>query len=288
MPTQEVEPRESTVASRGGKLDGRVALISGGASGIGAAVARLFAAEGAAVYIADLHAQREAAESLVERIRTAGGSAASGVLDVTDEDQVEGAFEDAERRLGGVDVLVCSAGVDAHPAATTRTPMTELPPEQWDFVVDINLLGTFLCARSFARRLSRDTTSAAIVTLASLAAKKPKGGVYSVSKSGVWMLTRVLADELGPRGVRANSIAPGLIETPMLRHRTALAGGMHTVGAAPEEFYARDLAQLPLRRIGTVDEVAATALFLACDDSSYITGSILSPDGGFASNSAGG
>jgi NAD(P)-dependent dehydrogenase (short-subunit alcohol dehydrogenase family) len=270
------------------KLDSRVALITGGASGIGAAVAQRFAAEGAAVYLADLPGQAGAAEEVVASIEASGGRAAFGVLDVTVEEQVTVAFEDAERRFGVVDVLVTSAGVDSHPAVKTRTPLAELPIEHWDFVMDINLMGTFLCARAFARRLTGAGRSGAIVTLASLAAKKPKGGVYSVSKAGVWMLTRVLAEELGPQGIRANSIAPGLIETPMLRRRTELAGGVHAAGAGPQEFYAVDLARLPLRRIGTVDEVASTALFLASDDSSYITGSIVSPDGGFASSSAGG
>ena len=270
------------------KLDSRVALITGGASGIGAAVARRFAAEGAAVFLADLPAQRSAAADVIAAIEASGGVAAFGALDVRHEGQVDNIFAEAEQRFGLVDLLVTSAGVDAHPAATTRTPLAELPLDHWDFVMDINLTGTFLCARVFARRLIAAQRPGAIVTLASLAAKKPKGGVYSISKAGVWMLTRVLAEELGQWGIRANSIAPGLIETPMLRHRTELAGGVHTAKAGPEEFYALDLARLPLRRIGSVDEVAATALFLASDDSSYITGSLVSPDGGFASSSAGG
>jgi NAD(P)-dependent dehydrogenase (short-subunit alcohol dehydrogenase family) len=156
------------------------------------------------------------------------------------------------------------------------------------YVLDVNLDGTFRCARAFAAHLNAAQQPGSIITLASLAAKKPRGGVYAVSKAAVWMLTRVLATELGPYGIRVNDVAPGLIDTPMLAQRTSLAGGQGTVGSPIEEFYAAEIARLPLRRLGTADEVASVVEFLASDDASYITGSLLSPDGGFATLEAGG
>lgn len=265
---------------------GRTALVTGGASGIGAAVVAELVRQGARVAIADVMASSE--DAAVDVASSETDRVMSVELDVTDDDAVTHAFDAVERRWGVVDLLVTSAGVDSHPAITARVPLHELTPEQWDFVMDVNLVGTFSCCRVFAERLIAASMPGTIVTLSSLAARKPKGGVYSVSKAGVWMLTRVLAAELGPHGIRVNTVAPGLIDTPMLRRRTELAGGIGRRGDDPELYYAADIARLPLRRLGTVDEVADTILYLSGSSSSYITGSLLSPDGGFATVSGGG
>jgi NAD(P)-dependent dehydrogenase (short-subunit alcohol dehydrogenase family) len=264
------------------------AVVTGGASGIGAGAARRLAQDGAAVVITDLASSRDRGLAVVEEIRAASGVAEFRPLDVREEGAVAALFDELARQGVVADVLVTSAGVDTHPDAVARVPLAHLPLEHFDFVLDVNLLGTFSCAREFATRAIDASQPAAIVTIASLAAKKPKGGVYAVSKAAVWMLTRVLALELGPYGIRVNTVAPGLIDTPMLRHRTALAGGAGATGDSVEAYYQEDLGRLPLRRAGTVEEVAAVISFLASDQASYVTGAVLGPDGGFAALDGGG
>lgn len=265
---------------------GRIAVVTGGASGIGAATVRHLIERGARVGVADLPTRKDEAAGLI----AASGEARAVFLpvDVCDESTIAAAFDDVESRWGVVDLLVTSAGVDSHPSIAERVPMWELTTAQWDFVIDINLIGTLACCREFAGRLRSAGGEGTIVTLASLAARKPKGGVYAVSKAAVWMLTRALATELGPQGIRVNTVAPGLIDTPMLRRRTMLAGGVGEGGTPPEEYYAADIGRLPLRRLGTVDEIAETILLLSGAVTSYVTGSLISPDGGFATVAGGG
>lgn len=266
----------------------RHALVTGGASGIGEAAARRLARDGLAVLVTDLDRRSNEGDRVVHDIRAAGGVAEFHSLDVTSDSEITAIFDELRAADRPVDVLVTSAGVDAHPDAVDRTPLSRLPVEQLDFVLDVNLYGTFDCARRFAADAIADGRPGSIITIASLAAKKPKGGVYAVSKSAVWMMTRVLAVELGQYGIRANAVAPGLIDTPMLRHRTLLRGGMSVAGQTIEDYYRVDIERLPLRRIGTVEEVASVIAFLASDDSSYVTGSIIGPDGGFATLEGGG
>lgn len=264
----------------------KTAVITGGASGIGAAAARRLSADAMSVVITDLPASADRGIEIAAEIGSAGGMAEFRPLDVRDDNGIASLFADLAADGRPADVLVTSAGVDTHPDATDRLPLARLPIEQFDFVLNVNLLGTFACAREFVTHaLGRP---ASIVTIASLAAKKPKGGVYAVSKAAVWMLTRALAVELGPHGIRVNAVAPGLIDTPMLRHRTALAGGAGEAGQSIEEYYRDDLERIPLRRPGTVEEVAAAIAFLASDESSYVTGACLGPDGGFATIDGGG
>lgn len=258
-------------------------MITGGASGIGAACARLFAAEGAAVLVADLEGARTAGETLAGELP--GGAFVP--CDVREEREVERLFDECVSRLEGVDVVVASAGVGRHPKQSRASePLsaellaTEL--EHWRFVLDVNLLGVFLTARAAARRMIQRGSPGSIVTLASIAAKRPTKGVYSVSKAGVWMLTRCLAEELGPHGIRVNALGPGIIRTPMT------AAGAAEAGTSVEEYWDRQIRALPLRRIGEPEDVARAALFLCSDESSYVTGSILHPDGGMASTVGGG
>ncbi len=273
-------------ADRHDEFTGRTAIVTGGASGIGAAVVRELAARGARVAIADLPQLRDDASDIVAAI---GADRARYLeVDVLDEESIAAGFSEVEQAWATPDLLVTSAGVDSHPAINSRVALHDLTVEQWDFVIDVNLIGTFACCRLFAARASAAGLPATIVTLASLAARKPKGGVYAVSKSAVWMLTRVLAAELGPAGIRVNTVAPGLIDTPMLRRRTSMSGGVGETGRTPADYYASDIDGLALRRLGTVEEVAEVILFLSGDDSSYVTGSLVSPDGGFAMISGGG
>lgn len=273
----------------GERLAGKVALVTGGGNGIGRACAERFAAEGAAVLVADLldGPGGETVAAIVE----AGGRATYTHLDAADADSNEAAAERAVDELGGLDVVVTAAGIshadytsgdregDArrleHAIEGALDPagrFVDLALADWHKVIEVNLTGTFLAVQSCARRMLAAGTHGSIVTIASIAAKVPEAGpvAYAVSKSGVWMLTKHAARSLGPSGIRVNAIGPGFIDTNM----TKLFADLPEV---------RDqlLAGLPLGRFGVPSEVAATALFLASDESSYFTGEILHPDGGF-------
>jgi NAD(P)-dependent dehydrogenase (short-subunit alcohol dehydrogenase family) len=267
------------------RLQGRRALITGGASGIGAATAELFAAEGAAVVIADLSSHRAAAEALLERIEKDGGCAAFAPTDVTDPAAVDAAVALCVDRFGGIDAVVASAGVSAHPARTgSFNSLLDLDPEHFRFVLDVNVTGVFLTASAAASAMPESGGS--IVVLASIAAKRPTAGAYSVSKAGAWMLTRCLAHELAPRHIRVNAIGPGYVATGLLDGMARRSGG-DDADARKMWREARE-KQVPLQRLGLPAEIARTALFLTSDEGSYFTGSLLHPDGGFASEYAGG
>ena len=273
----------------GDRLAGKVAFVTGGGNGIGRACALRFATEGAKVLVADLLV--EPAEETVEQIVAAGGEAVATPLDAADRAGNDAAVQLAVERLGGLDVVVTAAGIshadyrsgdreaDAELVAQAlqgaldpAARFVELPLEAWQKVLDVNLTGTFLAVQASARQMVAAGTGGSIVTIASVAAKHPEAGpiAYAVSKSGVWMLTKHAARSLGPSGIRVNAIGPGFIDTNM----TKLIGEMPMVR---DQF----LASLPLGRFGTPEEVASTALFLASDESSYFTGEILHPDGGF-------
>ncbi len=273
----------------GDRLTGRVALVTGGGNGIGRACAERFAAEGAAVLVADL--LDGPGEEVVAAITAAGGRAVYAHLDAADPASNETAAQVAVDELGGLDILVTAAGIshadyrsgdreaDAQLLAQAvegvmdpAARFADLSLASWQKVLDVNLTGTFLAVQSAVRRMLAAGTSGSIVTIASVAAKHPEAGPvsYAVSKSGVWMLTKHAARSLGARGIRVNAIGPGFIDTNM----TKLFSDLPMV---------RDqlLAGLPMGRFGTAEEVATTALFLASDESSYFTGTILHPDGGF-------
>lgn len=266
------------------RLEGRRAFVTGGCSGIGAAVAERFAEEGAAVLVSGHAGQREKGEAIVGRIRQRGGTALFQAADVRREEEIERALEACVERFGGIDAVVTSAGVGAHPALSYEASgLIGSELEHWRYVLDVNLTGTYLAACCAARRMIAQGGGGTIVTIGSVASKKPSGGAYAVSKAGVWMLTRVLAEELGPRGVRVNCLAPGYTRTKLLEERARAFG--------PEEgerWLNERATTIPLRRLGTVLDVASAAVFLSSDESSYVTGSILHVDGGYVSAHAGG
>ena len=251
-----------------GRLEGKVALITGGGSGIGRACALRFAAEGARVCVAD----RDLAGAIETVRRLDGGQGLAVEVDTADEAASDAMVRRCVEGLGAVDVLVAAAGLGSPRPPGANQPFTvlDVPVEQFRAVIDVNLYGVLFSNRAVARWMVANRRSGSIINLASIMSKRPStGGAYSVSKAGVWMLTKCLAGELAGQGIRVNAIGPGFIETPMtapLREDPARSR------------WAMDLT--PMGRYGTPEEVASTALFLASDDASYFTGELLHPAGG--------
>ncbi len=261
-----------------GRLSGKVALITGGASGIGHACAVRYAEEGADVVIADRDAGR--GQAVVEGLRSTANSRAVFVeVDVTDEASVEALVDGAMAEFGRIDTVLAGAGVSgAHYVSgepqSEDVPARDLlsvPVADWQRVLDINLTGVMLTDRLVARTMIEGQVRGSIVNIASTAARiaLPGAADYCVSKAGVVMLTQVLALELLEHGIRVNAIGPGFIETPMTQ-------------AMQDNPESRDMmiGMTPMGRLGTPREIANTALYLACDESSYTTGHTLYPNGG--------
>jgi glucose 1-dehydrogenase len=243
-------------------LAGRRALVTGGGSGIGLATARLLQERGAEIALLDSRG-----DALAEAASGLGGCAAL-LADVRDPAAVESALDAAGEALGGPpDLVVTAAGI------YRISPLLETSGEQWDDVLAINLRGTFLVACAAARRLAEHGVPGAIVTLASTAAfaadVHEPAAAYSASKAGVLALTKQMAVEWAPLGIRVNAVCPGVIDTPMLR-----------LMDDPESARAYLDASVPLRRLGTAGEVAATIGFLLSDDASYVTGAAIPVEGG--------
>jgi 3-oxoacyl-[acyl-carrier protein] reductase len=251
------------------KLEGRVAWVTGGGSGLGRAISGRFAAEGARVAVHDV--RPEAAEETLKSLPGTGHLALAG--DVTDSARVAEVAREIDRAFGRLDVLVNNAGVDRTPGdATDKLLATgSITPHMsdagWTRMLEIHLNGAFFCAREAVKRML-EHRSGSIVNMSSIAGLAGMGAIhYSTAKAGLLGFTRALARELGPRGIRVNAICPGAIETPMTAN-------------VPEPILKGMIASTPLRRMGTADEIAAAALFLASDESSFVTGQWLSPNGG--------
>lgn len=272
-----------------GRLEEKVALVTGAGNGIGRACAVRFAEEGASVVVADL--LDDAAAETVALAEQVGGTAVGVHLDAAALEDNEAAVQTALERYGRLDVLVTAAGIshagyrsgdrasDGEMVARAAQAMGDPPSAfldvslgEWQKVLDVNLTGTYLAMQAAARHMVERSEGGSIITIASIAAKHPEAGplAYTVSKSGVWMLTKHAARSLGPAGIRVNAIGPGFIETNMTRIISEL-------DVVRERF----LSVIPLRRLGQPREIADAALFLASEESSYFTGEILHPDGGF-------
>ena len=261
------------------QLDGKLAVITGGISGLGRATAERFAKEGARVVIADIHAEK--GETAAQEMSAGGAAIEFIAVNVSDEDNQQVLFDDVVRRYGQLDVVVAAAGISSagYVSGEVATPAED--PEQnflynkpiadWQRVLDVNLTGVAITDRLAARHMLALGCNGSIINIASIAGKRPLPGAadYCVSKAGVIMLTNVFATELATKNIRVNAIGPGFIETPM----TA------SIRQSPE--WVETVMQMtPMQRFGQAHEIANTALFLACDESSYVTGQTLFPSGG--------
>jgi NAD(P)-dependent dehydrogenase (short-subunit alcohol dehydrogenase family) len=270
-----------------GRLEGRRAIVTGGANGLGAATARLFAAEGASVVLADLASARPAADALIGEIEAAGGSGGFVEVDVRDAAATRDAVDAAAALMGGIDTVVASAGVGSPPQSNGSVrELLELDVAGFDLVMDINLRGVFVTCQRAAQLMIEAGHGGAMVTLASMASKRPTAGVYSISKAAVWMMTRCLAHELGRHQIRVNAIGPGYVDTELFQSMVVAGAGADP--DAQHQWREARRTQVALGRFGTPDDIARTALFLCSDEASYYTGSILHPDGGYTSTFGGG
>ncbi|MCD7107870.1 SDR family oxidoreductase [Rhizobium sp. DKSPLA3] len=247
------------------RLDSKVAVVTGAARGIGRAVAERLAAAGAHVVIADRD-DAEAALTSAAIVRS-GGTASALPLDVTDRDQIAAAVEHLAATHGRIDVLVNNAGI------VRNAPAIEMSPDDWQSVIDIDLGGVFHCSQAFGRRMIADG-GGAIVNISSICgevAVYPQPQVsYNAAKAGVNLLTKSLAVEWAKQGVRVNAVAPGYVGTELTLR-----------GRSNADWFGTWMRMTPMGRLGEPREIANAVLFLAADASSYITGTVLTVDGGY-------
>ena len=252
-------------------LQGQKALVTGANSGIGRAIALALGAAGADVGV-NYVSRPEAADAVVEQIRKAGTDAIALEADVSDEDQVVAMFRNVIERFGRLDILVANAGVQRD------APFVDMTLADWNTVIAINLTGQFLCCREAVRAMSQrgvtDGVSKAagkIICMSSVHERIPWAGHinYAASKGGLMMMMQSLAQEVAPLKIRVNSIAPGAIRTPI-----------NTAAWSTPEAYAALMTLVPYGRIGEPEDVARAAVWLASEESDYVTGTTLFVDGG--------
>ncbi|WAJ28098.1 SDR family oxidoreductase [Antarcticirhabdus aurantiaca] len=253
------------------RFENKTVVITGGSRGIGAAIAKRFAREGASVMVS----ANEDAGATVEAIRSAGGRAESFTADVTDKDQVVALYDAAERAFGGVDISVQNAGV------ITIAKVEELTIEEWRKVLDVNTTGVFLCCQEAIARMRRQGRGGRLVNTASGQARQ--GFIYTphyaASKFGVVGITQSLAKEVAKEGITVNAFCPGIIETDMWAYNDE-AWGKLLGNYAPGELMAEWVRGIPAGRAGKGEDVAGLVAFLASEDASYITGQTINVDGG--------
>jgi glucose 1-dehydrogenase len=254
-------------------LKGQVALVTGASSGIGAGVAKAMAAAGATVVINyPVSASRDAAESVLAEIKAAAGNGMVIQADVSQEGEVKKMFVDTVANLGTVDILVNNAGLQRD------APLTEMTIEQWNTVIGVNLTGQFLCAREAIREFlrrgmvpERSRALGKIICMSSVHEVIPWAGHvnYAASKGGIMLMMKSMAQECSPKKIRINSICPGAIQTPINRSAWDTPEALESL-----------LSLIPYARIGQPEDIGNVAVWLASDESDYITGTSIFVDGG--------
>jgi len=245
------------------KLKGKAAVVTGASKGIGAAIAKQLAAEGAAVVV-NYSSSKEGADRVVNEIRSAGGKAVAIQANLAKPADVERLFAETSKEFDKLDILVNNAGVYEF------APLENVTPEHFHKMFDLNVLGLILASQAAVKHFG--PSGGSIVNISSVAATSAPAtaSVYSGTKAAVDAVTRSLAKELGPRKIRVNSINPGMVETE----------GVHAAGIAESDWRKTTEAQTPLGRIGQPQDIAPAAVFLASPDSAWITGETLTISGG--------
>jgi 3-oxoacyl-[acyl-carrier protein] reductase len=239
------------------RLEGKVAMVTGGAQGIGKSVAKRLSSEGAVIAVCDMNLDR--AKATAEEL---GGGSRAFFMNVADEEKVESAVNEVLAAFGKIDILVNNAGI------TRDNLMLRMKKEDWDLVLTVNLTGTFLTSKAVVRHMMK-ARSGSIVNIASVVGLMGNAGQanYSASKAGVIGLTKTMAKEFASRGITVNAVAPGYIQTEMTEHLS-------------EEAKQAFMSVIPLKRPGAAEDVASVVAFLASTDASYLTGQVISIDGG--------
>jgi 3-oxoacyl-[acyl-carrier protein] reductase len=245
------------------RLTGKVAVVTGASKGIGAAIARDLAAEGAAVVV-NYASSKEGADRVVAEITGKGGRALAVQADVSRQADIRRLFTEAKKAFGRLDILVNNAGIYEF------VPLGDVTPEHFHKQFDLNVLGLILTTQEAVKHLGAGGGSIINISSVAATAAPPNASVYSATKAAVDAVTRSLAKELGPRQIRVNAINPGMVETE----------GVHAAGIADSDFRRQIEAQTPLGRIGQPQDIGPAAVFLASDESGWITGETLHIAGG--------
>lgn len=262
----------SGLSGSAGKLEGKVAIVTGGAQGIGRAISRRLASDGAAVAVADLN--EEKAGSVANEIVAAGGRAMPARVDVADASSTADLIGRTVRELGSVDVMVANAGV------IQVKPFLDLSSEDWDRTFAVNVRGVFLSLQAAARQMVAQGNGGRLLATASIAAKmgSPYQAHYQSSKAAVVGMVRSVAWEMGPHGITVNCYCPGVVDTDMWKYIDVERGKL--MGRQPGELLKEMANRIPLGRVEVPDDVAPLVSFLASEESRYITGQAINVCGG--------